>query len=107
MFSGSWLETNQRFINIEILDSNINEDGKERELKFVKFYFHLNCFCFCLALNTVFGSLYTDEVTIDPKSVISVLASARLFQLDGLIDQCAAVMIETINAEVKKNTFFV
>lgn len=61
---------------------------------------------FCrIALETVFGSLYQDEVTIDPKCVISVLATATQFQLEGLINQCAEVMTETINAEVylKKN----
>lgn len=47
----------------------------------------------------VFGSLYLDEVTIDPKTVASVLATATLFQLDGLINRCAEVMTETVNAE--------
>lgn len=61
----------------------------------------LICFCFCtyIALEIVFGSLYLDEVTIDPKTVSSVLATATLFQLDGLINRCAEVMIETVNAE--------
>lgn len=53
-----------------------------------------------IALEIVFGSLYLDEVSIDPKSVISVLATATLFQLDSLIDRCAEVMTETVNAEV-------
>lgn len=51
-------------------------------------------------METVFGSLYLDEVTIDPKDVISVLATATLFQLDELINRCSEVMIETVNAEV-------
>lgn len=49
----------------------------------------------------MFGSLYLDEVTLDPKTVVSVLATAALLQLDGLIDKCAEVMNSTINAEVK------
>lgn len=44
--------------------------------------------------------MYSDEIEIDPNEVISVLATATLFQLDGIIDKCGEVMIETINAEV-------
>lgn len=56
-------------------------------------------------METVFGSLYMDEVIIEPKCVISVLATATLFQLDELINRCAEVMSETVNAEVKKIIF--
>lgn len=58
---------------------------------------------FLSALYIVFGSLYLDEVTLEPLTVTSVLAAATLFQLDGLIDRCIEVMTETTNAEVKKN----
>lgn len=58
-------------------------------------------------METVFGSLYLDEVVIEPKVVISVLATATLFQLDELINRCAEVMIETVNAEVSSTLFFV
>lgn len=78
MFNGSWRESESNFINIEIIDPKINLE----------------------ALETVFGALYLDEVTIEPKSVICVLATATLFQMDGLIDRCAEVMTETVNAEV-------
>lgn len=44
--------------------------------------------------------MYSDEIEIDPKAVISVLATATLFHLEGIIDKCAEVMIETINADV-------
>lgn len=54
------------------------------------------------ALYIVFGSLYLDEVTLEPLTVTSVLAAATLFQLDGLIDRCIEVMTETTNAEVRK-----
>lgn len=43
--------------------------------------------------------MYLDEVTLDPKSVVSVLATAALLQLDGLLEKCAEVMNSTINAE--------
>lgn len=56
------------------------------------------------AMNVVFGSLYLDEVTIDPKMVVSILATAALLQLDGLIDKCAEVMNQTIDAEVREHT---
>lgn len=53
------------------------------------------------ALNIVFGSLYLDEVVLDPMTVVSVLAAAELLQLDGLIEKCCEVMNSTINAEVR------
>lgn len=56
-------------------------------------------------METVFGSLYLDEVIIEPKVVISVLATATLFQLEELINRCAEVMIETVNAEVRFSYF--
>ncbi|KAJ6620118.1 Protein germ cell-less, partial [Pseudolycoriella hygida] len=83
MFGGSWRESNQDFVNIEIIDPKINID----------------------AMETVFGSLYLDEVVIEPKCVISVLATATLFQLDELINRCAEVMIETVNAETSINYY--
>lgn len=56
-------------------------------------------FLFISALNLVFGSFYCDEVTLKPKEIVSVLATATMFQLDGLIEQCAQVMLETLNTE--------
>lgn len=58
-------------------------------------------------METVFGSLYLDEVVLDPKGVISVLATATLFQLDELINRCAEVMSETVNAEVNNILQFI
>ncbi|XP_049308469.1 protein germ cell-less [Bactrocera dorsalis] len=77
MFNGSWKESCQDFVHIKILDERITLE----------------------ALDAVFGSMYSDEIEIDPKAVISVLATATLFHLEGIIDKCAEVMIETINAE--------
>jgi len=53
-----------------------------------------------VALYTVLGSLYLDEITLEPIEVVPTLATATLFQLEGIIDQCAEIMIETVNAEV-------
>ncbi|XP_067628747.1 protein germ cell-less [Eurosta solidaginis] len=77
MFNGSWKESCQDFVHIKILDERITLE----------------------ALDAVFGSMYSDEIEIDPKAVISVLATATLFHLEGIIDKCAEVMIETINGE--------
>uniref|UniRef100_A0A1I8P042 BTB domain-containing protein n=1 Tax=Stomoxys calcitrans TaxID=35570 RepID=A0A1I8P042_STOCA len=77
MFNGSWKESCQDFVHIKILDDRITLD----------------------ALDAVFGSMYSDEIEIDAKGVISVLATATLFHLDGIIEKCAEVMIESINAE--------
>lgn len=102
MFNGSWRETNSKFVNIEILDPKIDINGKILQIISFIFKSHHNEFLLLFlfaALEAVFGSLYIDEVTIDPKTVVSVLATATLFQLDGLIDRCAEVMTETVNAE--------
>uniref|UniRef100_A0A0P6FPD4 Germ cell-less protein 1 n=1 Tax=Daphnia magna TaxID=35525 RepID=A0A0P6FPD4_9CRUS len=75
MFSGSWKESDQSVIQIEILDSNINFES----------------------LNTVLGSLYQDELVIQPSEVVSVLATAALLQLDAIISKCCEVMTQTVN----------
>ena len=51
------------------------------------------------SLHVTFGSLYQDEITVEPGEVIPVLASATLFQLEGLISQCLVIMEETVNVE--------
>jgi BTB/POZ domain-containing protein 13 len=50
-----------------------------------------------LALKVVFGSLYNCEITLNPLQIVSTLATATMFQLDGLIEKCTEVMLETIN----------
>ncbi|KFB37754.1 AGAP011686-PA-like protein [Anopheles sinensis] len=77
MFNGSWREADDDYVHIEIIDPKITISS----------------------LYSVFGSLYMDEIVLEPKEVISTLATATLFQLDSLIDRCAEVMVETINAE--------
>lgn len=102
MFSGSWREREQNFIAIEIIDPKITLDGEYAianttgAFKFKKIFSHF----IHSALNVVFGSLYLDEVTLDPKTIVSVLAAAALLQLDGLIEKCCEVMNSTISAEV-------
>ncbi|XP_063217895.1 protein germ cell-less isoform X2 [Bacillus rossius redtenbacheri] len=75
MFSGSWRESNDRVVRIEICDPNITQNS----------------------LHVVFGCLYLHEMTFEAVSPIEVLATASHFQLEYLIDQCASYMIETIS----------
>ncbi|KAM3830641.1 germ cell-less protein-like 1 [Vipera latastei] len=77
MFSGSWRESGMDTIELEIPDQNIDVE----------------------ALQVAFGSLYRDEVLINPSRVIALLAAASMLQLDGLIQQCGETMKETINAK--------
>ena len=77
MFNGSkWKEANESCIEISIPDANINEKS----------------------LNIAFGSFYKEDIEIAPIEVVSVLASASLLSLEGLIQQCASIMIENINS---------
>ncbi|XP_037713041.1 protein germ cell-less isoform X1 [Drosophila subpulchrella] len=77
MFNGSWREAQQNFIQIAILDERIT----------------------VASLDAVFGSMYSDEIEIESADVISVLATATLFHLDGIIDKCAEVMVDNISPE--------
>ncbi|XP_023229079.1 germ cell-less protein-like 1 [Centruroides sculpturatus] len=77
MFCGSWREAEEGIITVGIEDPNVTAN----------------------ALKIVFGSLYQDEVSIEPAEVVPVLSTATLFQLDGMIQQCAEIMLETINLQ--------
>lgn len=77
MFSGAWKESSEDIIHIEILDPNINLD----------------------ALRVVLGSLYQDELVVEPAEVVPLLATATLLQLDGVIEQCILIMEETVNSQ--------
>ena len=70
-----WKESSQSSIQIAIPDENITEN----------------------ALFIAFGSFYKEDIEILPLEVVSVLACASLFSLDGLISQCAMIMVENIN----------
>ncbi|NXO67874.1 GMCL1 protein, partial [Phainopepla nitens] len=77
MFSGSWKESSMNVIELEIPDQNIDVE----------------------ALQVAFGSLYRDDVLINPRRVVALLAAACMLQLDGLIQQCGETMKETITAQ--------
>lgn len=44
--------------------------------------------------------MYNDEVTLNPTEIVHILATATMFQLDGIIEKCREVMLETINPKV-------
>jgi BTB/POZ domain-containing protein 13 len=73
--NGNWLESSQTVITIAIPDENIND----------------------YSLDIAFGSLYKDDVTIIPNSVVNVLATASLFNLYTLIEECESIMLENLN----------
>ncbi|XP_014262355.1 protein germ cell-less [Cimex lectularius] len=75
MFSGSWNESKKSYISIKVEDPNITEE----------------------ALAAVFGSFYQDEIIVEPRVVVGVLAASTMFQLEGLIEQCYEIMLETIS----------
>ncbi|XP_063704449.1 protein germ cell-less [Culicoides brevitarsis] len=83
MFSGNWRESDDDFVAIEITDPNIT----------IK------------SLDIVFGSLYQDEVVLEPLEIVGILATAAVFQLEGLIEKCAEVMCETTNSETAVNYY--
>jgi len=70
-----WKESNQTSIQIALPDPNITEK----------------------ALFIAFGSFYSESIEIVPTEVVSVLACASLLSLDGLIDKCAEIMIDSLN----------
>lgn len=61
-----------------------------------------NYFILFAAVAIVLGSLYLDEMTLEPAKVTATLATAGLFQLDGIIDQCVEIMLESINIKVSR-----
>ncbi|KAG8189166.1 hypothetical protein JTE90_018458 [Oedothorax gibbosus] len=77
MFNGLWVETTQKEIRMGIEDENITSE----------------------ALHKVFGSLYQDEIQIQPSEAVSILASATLLQLDDIIQQSIEVMKDSINID--------
>jgi BTB/POZ domain-containing protein 13 len=77
MFNGSWTEFDQKLVNIDIADDNINIE----------------------VLTITFGSMYKDDIDIDPAIVVGVLAAATLFCLDPLIDRCTRLMVEKISSQ--------
>ncbi|XP_067947296.1 germ cell-less protein-like 1 [Watersipora subatra] len=77
MFRGTWKESKATAITLDIPDRNIDAD----------------------ALAVAFGCLYRDDLTIEPIQVVPVVAAACLLQLDGLMQQCAAIMRETISSK--------
>jgi len=51
------------------------------------------------ALDTAFGSLYSDDIDVSSNEAQSILAAASLIQLEGLMQNCAEVMNESVCSE--------
>eukprot|EP00118_Oscarella_pearsei_P004116 m.17109 g.17109 ORF g.17109 m.17109 type:complete len:470 (+) comp27320_c0_seq3:51-1460(+) len=77
LFNGHWKDSNDPRINIEIVDPNINVE----------------------ALHATFGSFYKDDVSLTSENVISILATSRMFHLEGLLQQCADFMSDHVDPE--------
>lgn len=60
----------------------------------------IKCYILILALRVVFGSLYDNEIILNPLSIVPIIATATMFQLETLIEKCTEVMLETINPKV-------
>lgn len=77
MFGGAWRESTEALVHIDVVDPVITQK----------------------AIRTVLGALYSDEVELEPTSIVSVLAAATMLQLTALQDRCQEVMAETVNAK--------
>lgn len=77
MFSGSWKESNQSRIILDIPDMNITKE----------------------ALNVAFSSLYRDEFPLDETQMCSIVAASSMLQLDGLLEHCKSYMLSNIKPD--------
>lgn len=77
IFSGRWKDGISDRVKIPVMDPLVTLD----------------------AMHTALGSMYHDELCIEPCKVIPVLACASLLQLEGLIKKCAEIMAETLNVQ--------
>ncbi|KAJ8979577.1 hypothetical protein NQ317_019152 [Molorchus minor] len=49
-------------------------------------------------LKVVLGSLYNCEIVLNPLEIVPILATATMFQLDGLIEKCTETSLDYYNA---------
>ena len=107
MFSGSWKESTENVVHIQILDPSINLDCEIRLIHecIMWIFTSATLINLILALRIVLGSLYQDELIIVPNEVVSVLATAALLQLDAVVLKCGEVMAQTVNIKVTANNF--
>ncbi|XP_052815560.1 germ cell-less protein-like 1 [Mya arenaria] len=76
MFGGLWKESSMDCVEIDVVDSNITEES----------------------LKIAFGSLYKDDIFIKPIQLTSVIATATLLQLEGLLQHCAVMIKDTVSS---------
>ena len=74
MFNGSWKESSDSEVRIEIPDSAIDANGA----KPASFMYLIVALSFISALDMAFGSLYSDNVHFKDEDLISILAASCL-----------------------------
>lgn len=77
LYQRQWKDSSSEVIDLQIPDKNIDVE----------------------ALDITFGSLYSQDILLPMRKVISILAASSLIQLEGLMQQCEEVMKETICLE--------
>jgi hypothetical protein len=76
LFSGNWVDSGENRYDLSIVDDRITFEGKYQ--------------CFCklnpdfLGLNTVFASLYQNEIDFELKDLGGILSASALFNLVSL-----------------------
>lgn len=99
MFNGNWVEADKQNITIEIADPRVDIACEYLIYIYVGVHVRYNYNLF-VALDVVFGSMYQDEIDLQPSKLVNIFATALMFQLKDLQDRCVESMLETINAEV-------
>jgi BTB/POZ domain-containing protein 13 len=77
MFSGSWRESGEQSISLDIPDPNITTQ----------------------AVELAFSSLYKDEIHLNESDITGTVAAASMLQMDGLLEHCRVFMRETLRQD--------
>ncbi|KAI6177894.1 BTB/POZ domain containing protein [Aphelenchoides bicaudatus] len=77
LFSGSWNDSSENRYKLDIVDERVTFEG----------------------LNSVFGSLYQNELVFELKDLSGILSASALFNLRACIERCDDVMLHSISAD--------
>jgi len=77
LFSGNWLDSSENRFELPIYDDRITFEG----------------------LDTVFASLYQNEIRFDLKDLSGILSASALFNLQVCIERCEEQMLQSINGD--------
>ncbi len=89
MFSGSWKESNETRVTLDIPDLNITREGVVAVVVVVVVVVaavavwaaDIIMYCISVALNIAFSSLYRDEFPLDEVQMCSIVAASSMLQL--------------------------